>query len=103
MSPLFFIIALEFILRDYDTVSGKGVSLGTSCIHTLGYADDLALTDSGDADGISKATSRVSAIAEGSRCDADMQVKLAKTKILHVRAQDPVSETTNEEASARGK
>ena len=35
MSPLFFIIVLEFILRDYDTVSGKGVPLGTTCIHVM--------------------------------------------------------------------
>ena len=51
MSPLFFIIVLEFILRKYDNVDGKGVSLGTARIHTLAYADDMTLTDDGDTAG----------------------------------------------------
>ena len=32
-----------------------------------------------------------------------MKVKIRKTKVLHVRSQDPVSETTKEEASAVSK
>ena len=76
------------------------MSLGATRIHTLGYADDLTLTDDGDTTGINRATTRVSSISEGSRSEADMKVKIRKTKILHVRSQDPVSETTNAEGSA---
>ena len=103
MSPLFFIIALEFILRKYDNVDGKGVSLGSTRIHTLAYADDLALTDEGDTEGVHRATTRATSISTGSRCEADMKVKIVKTKVLHVRAQDPVGETTDEEASSVSK
>ena len=99
MSPLFFILALDLILREYDDVQGKGVSFGTSCLHTLGYADDLSLVDEGNADGNAKATKRVTSIAVGSRARADMEVKIVKTKVLHVRPQDPVSDTTSDEAS----
>ena len=47
-SPLFFILALEAILRRHDQVQNKGVSLGNTVIHTLAYADDTALADDGD-------------------------------------------------------
>ena len=98
MSPLFFILALELILREHDDVQGKGVPLGTARLHTLGYADDLSLVDEGNEDGNAKATVRVSSIAKGSRSRADMEVKIEKTKVLHVRPQDPVSDTTSDEA-----
>ena len=99
LSPLFFILALEYILRLHDTTHSKGVNLGGSRIHTLGYADDLALTDNGNATGIASASERATNIAAGSRERADMQVKITKTKVMHVRAQDPVSATSKEEAS----
>ena len=102
MSPLFFILALEYILRLHDNTQGKGVTLSSTPptrISTLGYADDLALTDYGDVSGTNKATSRVSEISAGSREEADMKVKIVKTKILHVRPQDPVSDTSKEEAA----
>ena len=52
-SPLFFVMALEFILRTHDNREDKGVSLIDTIIHTLGYADDAALVDLGDATDIS--------------------------------------------------
>ena len=52
MSPLLFILGLEHILRMHDTSPQKGVSLGSTRIHTLGYADDLVLTDKGDTTGM---------------------------------------------------
>ena len=102
MSPLFFILALEYILRMHDNTRGKGAPLSSTPptrVHTLGYADDLALTDTGNAAGNARATARASEIAAGSRTDADMKVKIVKTKVLHVRPQDPVTETTSSEAS----
>ena len=42
-SPLFFILALELILRRYDAAGPeKGVTLAETMIHVLGYADDVA-------------------------------------------------------------
>ena len=102
MSPLFFILALEYILRLHDNTQDKGVNLSSTPptrVSTLGYADDLALTDEGGEVGTARATSRVTEIAVGSREEADMEVKIVKTKILHVRPQDPVSDTSCEEAS----
>ena len=102
ISSLFFILALEYILRWHDNMQGKGVNLSSmppTCVFTLGYADDLALTDEGDETGTATATSRVTEISAGSREEADMKVKIVKTKILHVRPQDPVSDTSREEAS----
>ena len=81
-------------------MAGKGVPLYNTIIHTLGYADDAALLDHGNPAGIARASTRVTNIATGSRADADMSISIAKTKVLHVRAQDPVSATTDAEARA---
>ena len=97
-SPLFFIMALEHILKTHDNRTDKGVSLLGTIIHTLGYADDAALVDLGNAAGIIRATDRLSKIASGSLRDADMQINIKKTKGMHIRKQDPISDTTTEEA-----
>ena len=97
-SPLYFILALDLILRKHDSRTDKGVPLGQTIIHTLGYADDVALIDGGDAQGVARASERVSAIAEGSEVDADMCINIDKTKVMHVRSQDQITSTTTEEA-----
>ena len=97
MLPLFFILALEYILRRHDNTRDKGVQLSSTPptrVHTIGYADDLALTDTGNAAGNARAITRVSEVAAGSRADTDMEVKIVRTKVLHVRPQDPVTEAT---------
>ena len=86
-SPLYFILALELILKEHDTNPHKGVDFGGTKVHTLGYADDAALLGY-DA---STATARVSQISEGSRKDADMHISVPKTKCMHVRSQEPVT------------
>ena len=63
LSPLYFILALELILKDHDTNPDKGVNFGGKTLHTLGYADDAALVDGS----INVSTERVTAIAQGSR------------------------------------
>ena len=55
-SPVYFIIDLESILRRHDARTDKGVTLGQTIIHTLGYADDAALVDDGTAQGVRRAT-----------------------------------------------
>ena len=102
-SPLlFFIMALEHILRIHDNRTDKGVSLLGTIIHTLGYADDAALVDLGDAVGVIRATERLSKIATGSLNDADMQISIQKTKDMHIRRQDPINDTTPAEAHGAG-
>lgn len=54
------------------------------------YANDLALTDDGDAGGIGMANVRASAIASGSRVESGMKVKIVKAKVLHVVRRKPV-------------
>ena len=73
----------------HDNTQGKGVNLSSTPptrVFTLRYmyADDLALTDTGDESGINRVTSRVTEVSAGSRADADMKIKIVKTKILHV-------------------
>ena len=99
-SPLYtyFILGLELILRRHDAVAGKGVSLGSTILHSLGYADDVTLIDQGNQIGIQRATVRVTGITNGSRDDSDMEISVPKTKVLHVRRQDAVSSTTSDEA-----
>ena len=78
--------------------TSKGVPLDNTVIHTLAYADDAALPDDGDHDGISRGTERVTSIASGSRAEADMDISIIKTKVLHVRAQSrrsPAQEAVN--------
>ena len=101
-SPIYFILALELILRLHDK-HPEGVSLFDTIISTLGYADDLGLLNYADEEGLKKASERITAIAIGSRIDADMKVSLPKTKVLHVQEQDPITETTNDEAKSQCK
>ena len=93
-SPWYFILALELILRTHDTHRDKGVMLAGHNIHSLGYADDAALTDNK----LAVATERVTAIAVGSKQDADMEINVAKTEVMHVCHQDAAPKTTNAEA-----
>ena len=72
-SPIYFILALDLILKEHDNFPQKGVDFGGANVHTLGYADDAALLDSDKA----VATARVTSIATGSRKDADMEISPA--------------------------
>ena len=83
-SPLYFILALELILKRHDNITGRGINLGGDTVHTLGYADDAGLLD-GD---IATATKRVTSIAQGSRTDADMEISIAKTEVMTVEEQE---------------
>ena len=72
-------------------------------MHTLGYADDVALIEFGDDVGINRLSERVTAVKLGSKECADMDVNIVKTKSLHVRQQESVSKTTQDEARAKCK
>ena len=73
-SPLYFILALDYLFHLHDNVAGKGVTFGDIMIHTLRYADDAALADEDNPAGIIHATARVNDIAQGSRKDADISL-----------------------------
>ena len=93
-SPLYFILALELILKTHDNMPNKGVLFGALRVSTLGYADDAALLDNE----LATASKRVTAIAQGSRRDADMEISIPKTEVMHVCPQGKVSTTTAAEA-----
>ena len=97
-SPIYFILALEAILRDHDC-QRRGVQFGNQIIHTLGYADDAALLDTTTVN----ASERVTSIAAGSKQDADMIINVAKTVCMHVRRQEKCSEVTDKEARSNAK
>ena len=93
-SPIYFIIALEAILRRHDNINGKGIDFDGVRLHTLGYADEAALIDSGP----SISTERVTSIAQGSKRDAEMQINMTKTKCMHVKRQQRVETPVETEA-----
>ena len=62
-------------------------------IRALEYADDAGLLDTSTED----ASTRVTAIAQGSRHDAAMEISVPKTKVMHIHKQVRVSDTTEEE------
>ena len=95
-SPLYFILALELILRTHDNVEGKGVQFEGHNVHTLGYADDAALLDHD----INVAAARVNSIARGSTKDADMKINAGKTELMHVMEQGRVAAATAAEAKS---
>ena len=94
LSPLYFILTLEMILRRHDNIAGKDVEYGGQRLTTLGYADDAALLDCDK----EVAAARVTSIAKGSREDADMLINIAKTEVIHVQEQGRVSKLTHSEA-----
>lgn len=96
VSPLYFILTLELVLKRHDKVINKGVDFGGRRVHTLGYADDAALLD----DSSRKATDRVTAIATGSKEDADMTISIAKTEVMQVCEQGRIPAATSAEAKA---
>ena len=100
-SPLYFIIALEAILRDHDKHPSKGTEMTTTGthIHTLGYADDAVLVDESPL----VAELRVNAISKGSKEDADMHINVDKTECMHLQTQDKVHKSTATEAEAQCK
>ena len=75
-------------------MTNKGVDFEGLRVHTLGYADDAALLDND----IDVATRRVTYIAQGSREDADMEISISKTEVMHVCHQGAVTKTTADEA-----
>ena len=100
-SPLYFILALEAILRKYDSTTNKGTHMThtNTWVHTLGYADDAVLVD----ENVNNAETRVNAIAQGSRKSADMSINVTKTECMHLQQQDPLRIPTAEEAKAQCK
>ena len=82
-SPLFFIMALELIMRCHDAASpDKGVKMVNTLIHVLGYADDSVILEDGTTEVQQKLGARVNSISKGSKEDADMLLNADK---MHVR------------------
>ena len=98
-SPIYFILALEYVLRLHDSRT-DGVSLLKIVVHTLGYADDLALVDKGGEDMSETIYERITSISRGSREDADTNISLPKTKVLHVSKEEKLP-TASSEAAAK--
>ena len=93
LSPLYFILALELILRTHDNIPGKGIRFGGETVHTLGYADDAALLDTD----ITVATARITSISQGSKRDADMEISVDKTEVMHVEEQGRAAKASDAE------
>ena len=98
-SPVYFILALDSILRRHDKHPKKGIIFGGKVVHTLGHADDATLLDYSD----EVASDRVTAIAQGSADDADMIINVAKTQCMHVKRQEVCPLVTEEEIKMRAK
>ena len=86
-SPLYFILALGIIIRIYDSRDNKGVSFADVMLHTPGYADDVAIIEKGDEEGVSRLSERVTAIAKGSKKSADMHEYENSEDSVHVACE----------------
>ena len=96
ISPVLFILALDAIVQQYDDVHGKGFKCGRILrLDVLGYADDVALI----AANVDDMTRRLTAIANASRDNADMNVSIPKTFTQHVHRRGKLA-VTNAEAKA---
>ena len=88
-----------FKLHDTDEA---GVTVGNPPhevrISSLEYADDAGLLD----ETTEQASTRVTAIANGSRDDAAMEISIPKTKSMHIHKRINVSETTEQDISKMG-
>ena len=98
-SPVAFIVGLWRIFSKYD-IPGAGVTVGQSpyevLVSKLEYADDAGLID----ENTEVASVRLTAISDGSKADASMDVSLEKTKGLHVHKREKVSDTSEAEVEA---
>ena len=96
ISPVLFILALDAIVQQYDDVHGKGFKCGRILrLDVLGYADDVALI----AANVDDMTRRLTAIANASRDNVDMNVSIPKTFTQHVHRRGKLA-VTNAEAKA---
>ena len=97
ISPVLFILALDALIQQYDSVKGKGFKCGRILrLDVLGYADDVALI-SGDVDDM---TRRLTAIADAAKAEADMNVSLPKTFSQHVHKRSKLKVTADEAKAA---
>ena len=98
-SPVAFIAGLWHIFSKHD-IPGAGVTVGQTpyevLISKLEYADDAGMFD----EDTGTASVRLTAISNGSKEDAGMEVSLEKTKGLHVHKREKVSKTTEAEIEA---
>ena len=94
ISPIFFILTLDELVKCYDKEYGQGVTVGhIHELRVLGYADDAAMLNI-DVEGMTK---RLTKFADKAIEKADMQVKLQKTFSQMVFKQvDPEKATAKE-------
>jgi hypothetical protein len=95
-SPVAFIFALAVVmLRHGGRVGGDGSELDVlfNKLADLLYADDDALVD----ESTGAAEERLNKLARGAEQDADMEISLPKTEVMHVKAQVPVSPVTKQD------
>ena len=87
ISPMFFILAMEYIFRMHDS-NRDGYSINEELkIKVLGYADDVNLVSPSTQTMSKRATS----VATGSKRDGDMSINKKKTKNMHVEVQEKLS------------
>ena len=100
ISPVLFILALDALVQQFDSVRGKGFKCGRILrLDVLGYADDVALIS----ETVEDMTRRLTAIADGAKDHADMNVSMPKTFTQHVHKRDKLTVTEAEGSQSRGK
>jgi hypothetical protein len=94
-SPVAFVFALAVVMLRHGGRVGGETEMGKlfKMLSDLLYADDDALIDK-DAQ---SAEERLNKLAVGARDDADMEISLPKTEVMHVKAQAPVSPATKKD------
>ena len=99
MSPILFILALDSLIQYHDK-TGNGVKCGNNLtIRVLGYADDAAMAEKRT----EVMTTRLTALADASVKEADMQVRMDKTFSHHVKEQEEQKVSKEEAIKAQSK
>lgn len=99
ISPIFFILALDQLIQTYDK-DGQGVAVGhINSIRVLGYADDVAMTETEVAD----MTTRITEFADTAMEHADMKMKMSKTCTQILKKSGKTSAATVAEIQAKMK
>jgi len=100
ISPVLFILALDALVQQFDSVRGKGFKCGRILrLDVLGYADDVALISST----VEDMTRRLTGIADGARDNADMNVSMPKTFTQHVHKRSKLKISKTEAKAAEKK
>ena len=90
-SPVYFLVALDRLLKEHGGTAENGIQLTPDLIlNDLEYADDAGLADKN----VELGSPRITNLDSKANEEAGMSISVPKTKVQHIREKPSVSETT---------